>query len=142
MANFFNVQNRIQIIYGDIKSATFEPLNSCDLVIARSTLHHFNEPDKFWLGVKRALKPNGGVMVQALVRPAFKETAEGLARQCPNPSMGKLRYNSYMAAYRPEEVKAQLDRVGLGDRLTVVTDPNTPHIMFIANAPPKQTIYN
>jgi ubiquinone/menaquinone biosynthesis C-methylase UbiE len=86
-------------------------------VISNSLLHHLHEPAVLWDAVVRHTEPGGFVFVMDLMRPESRDAAEGLVRQYAASEPGVLQrdfLNSLLAAFTPEEVRAQLARAGLG----------------------------
>lgn len=87
-----------------------------DLVYSRSSLHHFSNPLDFWKTVKDCVKDDGSIFVFDLARPTSLEAAEELVRKgCPDGSEQhwEIYLRSFLAAYRPQEVREQLETVGL-----------------------------
>ena len=77
------------------------------------------------------------VFVVDLMRPPTVEDAETMVQQCTkatDPALMKRDfYNSLLAAFRPEEVRMELDAAGLGDfRVEVVTHR---HMMIYGTLP-------
>jgi len=99
------------------------PLLAYDLVYSNSVLHHLNEPAVLWQSVKRWSRQKGPVFVVDLRRPDnslhLQQLVEQYSRDDPDVLRNDFR-NSLQAAYRPDEVRQQLDRAGL-ERLAVET---------------------
>lgn len=97
-----------------------------DAVISNSLLHHLDDPAVLWETVRQTARPGAPVLVMDLLRPASPAEAERLAARYAADAPPVLRrdfYNSLLAAYRPEEVRMQLDRAGLpGFRAEAVSD--------------------
>lgn len=100
-------------------------------VISNAMLHHLADPTVLWLSVKQAGAPGVWVFVMDLRRPASQVDARDLVETYAAGEAEVLRrdfYNSLLAAYRPEEVRGQLERCGLasldveaiGDRHLIV----------------------
>jgi hypothetical protein len=88
-----------------------------DAGISNSLLHHLAEPMVLWDTLKTALKPGAPVWVMDLLRPASEARARALVRQYADGEPRILQedfFHSLCAAYRVEEVQAQLARAGLG----------------------------
>jgi len=94
-----------------------------DLVFSNSLLHHLPDPALLWDEVRRW---HAGVFVMDLLRPASVEAARALVERHAAGEPDVLRgdfFHSLRAAYRPDEVRAQLARAGLGGiELAVVSD--------------------
>lgn len=87
-----------------------------DLVMSRSTLHHFQDPLDFWRVVRRAAGEEGSIHVFDLCRPLRISDALAIVedRSRSFPEFHKKSYlRSFLAAYRPAEVARQLATVGL-----------------------------
>lgn len=97
-----------------------------DLVFSNSLLHHLSDPVVLWSEVRRWTRPDGAVFVMDLLRPANREDARRLVDDHAAGEPEVLRtdfYNSLLAAYRPDEVRAQLSLAGLANlALEVVSD--------------------
>jgi ubiquinone/menaquinone biosynthesis C-methylase UbiE len=102
------------------------PLALYELVFSNSLLHHLDDPLVLWQSVKRWSQKGGPVFVMDLSRPATPADVERLVHQHSEGEPEVLRRdfgNSLFAAYRPEEVRLQLEQVGLGHlRLEIVSD--------------------
>jgi 2-polyprenyl-3-methyl-5-hydroxy-6-metoxy-1,4-benzoquinol methylase len=88
-----------------------------DAVVASSLLHHLADPRMLWQVVGAVLPPGAPVSVFDLRRPATAEELDALvARYAANePQVLCVDFaNSLRAAYRPDEVAAQLETAGLG----------------------------
>lgn len=89
---------------------------SYDVLISNSLLHHLLDPMVLWRSLAARSRPGSLIFVMDLLRPesvaeARRMVAENAADEAP-----QLRhdfYSSLLAAYRPDEVAAQLSRVGL-----------------------------
>lgn len=87
-----------------------------DAAISNSLLHHLGDPAVLWQTVKHATRPGAPVVVMDLMRPASLEAAGQLAERYASDAPAVLRhdfYHSLLAAYRPDEVRAQLADAGL-----------------------------
>jgi SAM-dependent methyltransferase len=97
-----------------------------DLVVSNSLLHHLDNPAVLWEAVRASVTRGGSVMVMDLSRPASRDEADALVATYASNELSVLRrdfFNSLCAAYRPDEVRSQLLRAGLGHlRLEVVSD--------------------
>jgi SAM-dependent methyltransferase len=102
------------------------PRSAYDLVCSNSLLHHLADPLVLWHSVRRWSHPRSRVFVMDLMRPDSLENALALVDQYSRGEPDVLRrdfHNSLLAAYRPDEVREQLERSGLGHlKLEVVSD--------------------
>ncbi|WP_333839921.1 class I SAM-dependent methyltransferase [Pelomicrobium sp.] len=107
-----------------------------DAVISNSLLHHLADPQTLWAAVGQAARPGAPVLVMDLMRPAAEAELERLvatyAAEVPEILRRDFR-NSLRAAYRPEEVRAQLAQAGLGGfSVEAVSDR---HLLVWGSAP-------
>lgn len=87
-----------------------------DAVLSNSLLHHLRDPSVLWQTLKQAAKPRAPVCVMDLLRPASIEEAAQLTARHAADAPEVLRrdfFNSLCAAYRADEVRAQLREAGL-----------------------------
>ena len=92
------------------------PKEQYDAVICNSVLHHLDDPMVLWQSVNQFAKPGAAIFVMDLMRPDSREQAEDMRRQYAANEPQILQqdfYNSLLAAYTPEEVRAQLHEAGL-----------------------------
>jgi 2-polyprenyl-3-methyl-5-hydroxy-6-metoxy-1,4-benzoquinol methylase len=88
-----------------------------DAVISNSLLHHLADPAVLWDTIKQAAKPGALVFVMDLLRPHSIEEAERLTATYAGAAPAVLRkdfFNSLLAAYQPDELRAQLYATGFG----------------------------
>ena len=100
---------------------------SYDVVISNSLLHQLHDPKVLWQSILELAKPGAPIFVMDLTRPPTIETARGLVVSHTHESDPEIMkvdfYNSLRAAFRPEEVRLQLDDLGLdGLHIEVVSD--------------------
>lgn len=97
-----------------------------DLVISNSLLHHLAEPAVLWEGLWRAARPGAPLFVMDLRRPDSAMDAQRLVDEYAAGEPEVLRkdfYHSLLAAYTPDEVRAQLRAAGLTQlRVETVSD--------------------
>jgi SAM-dependent methyltransferase len=111
---------RVRLIEGYLPGAAL-PLAAYDVVISNSLLHHLRDPMVLWQTVKQYAKPDAPVFIMDLLRPAGREQAQALVDEYAADEPDILRhdfFHSLLAAYRSDEVAAQLHTAGL-DGLTV-----------------------
>ena len=102
-----------------------------DTVISNSLLHHLADPQVLWRTVADCAAPGAAVFIMDLRRPDTRAQAGRLVQEYSGNEPEVLRrdfFKSLLAAYRTEEIAAQLARVSLsglqaeavGDRHVVV----------------------
>jgi SAM-dependent methyltransferase len=103
-----------------------------DGVVSNSLLHHLPDPMVLWQTVLACVRPGGFIAVMDLLRPHQVSDVDRLvavyAAGAPPVLQADFR-NSLLAAYRPDEVKRQLARAGLG-RLDVA--PISDRHLFVS----------
>ena len=112
--------DRIQLIEGYLPGATL-PRAHYDAVISNSLLHHLNDPQVLWKSIAQHAAKGAPVFVMDLRRPDTEAAAEELVAQYASGEPDILRHDfhhSLLAAYRVEEIEAQLHAAGI-DWLTV-----------------------
>lgn len=99
---------------------------SYDAVISNSLLHHLTDPRVLWDAVRACARPDGAIFVMDLVRPDDEAMLDALVARYTEGAPDVLRddfRNSLRAAYRPQEVRAQLATSGLASlAVEVVSD--------------------
>jgi ubiquinone/menaquinone biosynthesis C-methylase UbiE len=102
------------------------PASTFDTVISNSLLHHLDDPVVLWQTVRHVARPGAAVLIMDLMRPASIDEAQRLAGRYAADAPPVLQhdfYHSLLAAYRPDEVRRQLDRAGLSQlRVEAVSD--------------------
>ena len=101
-----------------------------DAVISNSLLHHLKEPMTLWQTIRSCVKQNAQpttlVFVMDLMRPKSEDEVVRLVDQYVANEADVLRHDfhhSLFAAYRVDEVRAQLDAAGLNAlKVAVVSD--------------------
>jgi ubiquinone/menaquinone biosynthesis C-methylase UbiE len=97
---------------------------SFDGLVSNSLLHHLAEPGVLWQLVHRCVRPGGPVAVMDLRRPSTTDHADRLVQQyaadAPDVLKSDFR-NSLCAAFRVDEVRAQLEAAGLPHLLVDTT---------------------
>ena len=102
-----------------------------DTLISNSLLHHLVDPQVLWRAVVDCAAPGAAVFIMDLRRPDTRAQAGDLVQEYSGNEPEVLRrdfFNSLLAAYRPEEIAAQLAQANLscllvetvGDRHVVV----------------------
>lgn len=109
------LSDRISLEVQMIQDMNFVP-STYDGLICNSLLHHLEYPQDLWALAKTAVKPNGYIFVMDLVRPLTEKNAQELVDMHTEGAPELMRkdfFASLLAAFRPEEVKKQLDEAGL-----------------------------
>jgi trans-aconitate methyltransferase len=94
----------------------FEPGGEYGLIVSNSLLHHLPDPAVLWDAVKRLSSPRTFLFVMDLHRPESERQAKRLTELYASTEPEILRrdfYNSLLAAFDVEEVRAQLASSGL-----------------------------
>lgn len=121
---------RVELIHRTLPTKEL-PQEVYDVVISNSLLHHLRDPQVLWQTIKQFARPEAPVFVMDLMRPDSEAQArEWVATYTGNEAEILKRdfYHSLLAAYRPDEVRSQLDEEGLthfhleviGDRHMIV----------------------
>ena len=87
-----------------------------DAIVSNSLLHHLASPLVLWETVAACARSNAPLLVMDLLRPTDIATVEALVQRYAGDAPAVLRAdfrNSLRAAYRPDEVRAQLHAAGL-----------------------------
>ena len=114
------LHERIKLIHATLPDVTL-PLKSFSAIISNSLLHHLSDPAPIWQMVNDYTQSGGPIFIMDLMRPESTEQAQLMVDKYLKGEPAILRndfYNSLLAAYRVEEVKAQLVKAGI-DYLTV-----------------------
>jgi len=119
------LEQRIRLIKAYLPDATL-PLTSYDAVISNSLLHHLADPMGLWRSVKRWGKSGAPAFIMDLLRPEDEGRLNELVQEYAADAPAVLRRdfsNSLRAAYRPDEIRAQLEAAGLaGFAVSIVSD--------------------
>lgn len=99
---------------------------SFDAIICNSLLHHLDDPQVLWRSVQKFARRNAPIFVMDLTKPPTSLRAMELVREHAEKAPEQMKkgfFNSLQAAYRPEEVRMQLDNAVLPNfRVEVVSD--------------------
>jgi ubiquinone/menaquinone biosynthesis C-methylase UbiE len=121
---------RISVIEAHLPEGAL-PRRSFDTIISNSLLHHLADPQVLWNACAEYAAAATAVWVMDLRRPDSRQQARRLVQEYANAEPEILQrdfFNSLLAAYRPEEIAAQLEQAGLsrfgvevvGDRHVIV----------------------
>lgn len=122
--NKTDLKGRVRFIHSYLPVTTL-PLAQYDMIISNSLLHHLCDPQVLWRSIQQYGRPGTAVFVMDLLRPDDEHQAADLVAQYATNEPEILRhdfFNSLCAAYRPDEVAAQLQTAGLDLRIEVVSD--------------------
>jgi len=92
------------------------PASRYEVITSNSLLHNMRNANDFWAMLAARAEDACRVLVMDLLRPESPAAAEELVAQYAADAPPVLRqdfHNSLLAAYRPDEVEAQLARAGL-----------------------------
>lgn len=115
---------RVELVLGRVPGLALAP-SSFDAVISNSLLHHLPDPAPFWAEIRRLGKPGAALFVQDLARPDSVDAAQNIVEReaADEPEVLKADfYNSLLAAFTPDEVRAQLAAAGIEARLETPSD--------------------
>ncbi|HEX9545761.1 MAG TPA: class I SAM-dependent methyltransferase [Acidimicrobiales bacterium] len=87
-----------------------------DAVVSNSLLHHLPDPTILWKTIAACARPGAPVAVMDLMRPDDEPSTENLVARYASDAPAVLRadfHNSLLAAYRVDEVAAQLEQAAL-----------------------------
>lgn len=110
-----DLKGQITLVEGRMPNLPLEE-KSFDAILSNSLLHQLHKPEIFWEEIKRLAKPGAAVFTIDLVRPESKEEAENIVKEGARKEPEILKkdfFNSLMAAFSLDEVKAQLEKAGL-----------------------------
>jgi ubiquinone/menaquinone biosynthesis C-methylase UbiE len=117
--------DRIRLIHGLLPRARL-PRAGYQAVISNSLLHHLHAPAVLWSAIRRWSEPGAPVFVMDLMRPEDPQAVESLVANYAADAPAVLQRDfraSLHAAYRVEEVEAQLVEAGIhGLAVQVVSD--------------------
>jgi 2-polyprenyl-3-methyl-5-hydroxy-6-metoxy-1,4-benzoquinol methylase len=107
---------RIVLERRHLPDSTLGDTEPFDLVLCTSALHHFADPAALWTTVVGAVAPGACVFVADLRRPDEETHVDALVARYAageSPVLVDDFRNSLRAAYRAEEVEAQVGAAGL-----------------------------
>jgi len=109
------VADRVLLLRALVPVIPFKP-QTFDAVISNSLLHHLHNPDVFWQELLRLGRPGAAILVMDLFRPDSQERAREIVEAAAadeDPVLKQDFYNSLLAAFTVDEVRAQLATMGL-----------------------------
>ncbi|MCI0650249.1 MAG: class I SAM-dependent methyltransferase [Planctomycetes bacterium] len=107
---------RVRLVHGYLPGAR-APEARYDGITSNSLLHHLADPQVLWRALCDFAAPGAPVLIMDLMRPATFAAAHALVEAHTEGAPPILRrdfYHSLLAAYEPEEVRAQLAACALG----------------------------
>lgn len=110
-----DIKERVRFICGRLPEVAL-PRTEYEVIISNSLLHHLPDPQTLWRTVKDYGAPGTAVLVMDLQRPSSTAAARSLVERYAADEPELLRrdfYNSLLAAFELEEIKAQLQKAGL-----------------------------
>lgn len=116
--------HRVRLIH-QLLPADSLPNDRYDGVISNSLLHHLHDPRGMWQTVARFAAPGAPIFIMDLRRPDTPDQARALVEEYSVGEPEILRrdfYNSLLAAFRPEEVEAQLRAAALDLEVKIASD--------------------
>ena len=115
-----SLSHRIKLIETILPNVKL-PQSFYHVIISNSLLHHLHDPYVLWEAIQKYAKPYAHVFVMDLIRPVDEQTVDFLSSEYATnePDILKRDFeNSLRAAYTTQEVRQQLDNIGL-DNLQV-----------------------
>ncbi len=119
------LEGRIRVDQGDVHDLPYET-ESVDIVISRSTIHHWRDPVLALKEVFRVLSPGGVAVIHEVRRNPPEEELEVFNRQRARAGLGPTVLEE---KYTPEEVVDFLQQAGLEDRYSIVAPSSGPGAM-------------
>lgn len=110
------LQRRVRLHELRLPAAAF-PAAPYDAIVSNSLLHHLHDPQVLWQAVRAAGRPGSAVYIADLMRPQDHAQWRALvARHAAGapPVLERDFRQSLQAAFRPDELRAQLAAAGLG----------------------------
>jgi ubiquinone/menaquinone biosynthesis C-methylase UbiE len=107
--------DRVRLIAGGLPCLPFGD-HRFDACISNSLLHHLRRPEALWSEARRIGQHGAPLFVMDLYRPATRREARELVERAAGDESPVLKqdfYNSLLAAFTVEEVRAQLDAAEL-----------------------------
>ena len=89
---------------------------SFDAVLSKDLLHHLPDPMVLWREVRRLGRPGAAIYVMDLLRPDTEEDARAMVKEgagSEHPILQRDFYQSLLAAFTMDEVRAQVASAGL-----------------------------
>lgn len=119
-----HLQTRIELVRARLPDPALD-LDPAAAVVSNSLLHHLPDPAVLWQAIRTLAGPGAWIQVMDLARPDSRAVTEALVEQYSGNEPEVLRndfFNSLIAAWRVDEVRAQLDCAGLDLDCRMVSD--------------------
>ena len=124
---------RVDLVLADAKDTGLP--GGFDVVCSNSILHHVADPLAFWRETRRLLRPGGLAFHRDLMRPESASAIRQLVATHTGKESETLQeefHRSLRAAYRPNEIEAQLKAAGLSTlKIVVVSDRHLDVVGFV-----------
>lgn len=130
-----DMTRRVKLSHGYLPGADL-PAAAYAAVISNSLLHHLRDPAALWSAAKHAAQPGAPLFIMDLRRPASRRQAEAVVNQYAAREPAVLRHDffcSLLAAYRADEVTAQLAAAGLAG--LTVEEVSDRHLLVHGHLP-------
>ncbi len=127
--------DRVALLHGRLPDCDL-PRARYDVILSNSLLHHLHEPAVLWRSVRRWAAPGAPVFVADLRRPADEAEARRITALYTRGEPDVLRndfHHSLLAAFEPDEIRAQLRDAGLGH--LAIELPGDRHVLVWGRAP-------
>jgi ubiquinone/menaquinone biosynthesis C-methylase UbiE len=107
------LENRFEFKAGNGEDMKEMKDGDYDLVISRESLHHWDDPEKVFLEIKRVLKPSGKIFIHDFRRDMsiFGRLIVNIISKFLPYNMGKHWKASIAASYTPDEIKEILAKI-------------------------------
>lgn len=128
------LRDRVLLLHGRLPDCAL-PRTRYDAVICNSLLHHLPDPAVQWRSVNRWAAPGAPVFVVDLRRPPSRAEAQRLTDLYAAGEPDVLRHDfhhSLLAAFEPDEIRAQLRAAGLAHLQVDV--PSDRHVVIWGTA--------
>jgi len=115
---------RVNFILGVLPNILL-PHAKYELIFSNSLLHHLPDPQVLWQVIKKYAQPETGIIIMDLLRPDSTAAAQQLVKTYAGnepPILQQDFYNSLLAAFTLDEIKAQLKQAGLRFLVEQISD--------------------
>ncbi|MFQ5742187.1 MAG: class I SAM-dependent methyltransferase [Acidobacteriota bacterium] len=115
LARADTLRERVQFTLARIPEAPL-PRASYDVLISNSMLHHLQDPQELWSTIRQHAEAGAPICIMDLKRPGHRQRARALVETYAANEAEILKrdfYNSLLAAFEPDEIRAQLCEAGL-----------------------------
>jgi ubiquinone/menaquinone biosynthesis C-methylase UbiE len=119
-----DLKPRVNFILGVLPNILL-PHAKYELIFSNSLLHHLPDPQVLWQVIKKYAQPETGIIIMDLLRPESTEAAKQLVKTYADnepPILQQDFYNSLLAAFTLDEIKAQLKQAGLHFLVEQISD--------------------